>query len=710
MSLTGEPGQIALAGRKRVTVWNYEETKIVEKYDYFISDKKFNHDGVLDVLLPYNFVDTGDVFVTVLDRNNMNNLVRINVKENSINQIFKHVTVGTQHIGDNNNSLVSIVNHRVRGFKNSTVLCYDRNLSKVQGYNTDRERPFTIVRCHPGEKTVACGDSSGRILIFSGIENRDELKASKIILHWHTLPVTALSWSMEGGHIYSGGGERVICKWFINNLKPTFIPRLGSEVMGLNVSETITSVKLSNNSVLLLDRQDMTCGELTGLSRSSSGWPAGLLWDGRAKALVLNGNVGQVQVFNPDSQDSYSIDITQQNYITEERDRKPFNSEVEEMDISSCGMYLATMDCCWAPVERLNLKFWHFQPSLQKFVLNTYVNSPHTSAVKLLKFQTSSVDKAPKLLTCGNDGRAKVWELESAAWLCMYSLDFRGLDCVTGSWSADGSVLGLSFSHLVTLWSKQATLKTTLTIDSNNKSPVTCLEFGKGYFEKKYLYAANKDTLCVWDLLTLSRVYSIPLTCAALNLVSDQVSGHLAVICKESIAILDTTNQRQVAKFEGVNSTGGAVYASFKNRRQLFFLTFDGLIRSIGPKVKSVVTAKNRLVEKPIHPLFIAKSAGTVTSEIAAEVRKPVCEDLDAILSVPLHALPSNSLLAPTFLANRILSLPKTQLPTSEANVGDTAAENKDLMKIHQVFRRDVHGKDFDFNSYCKLFKTKDSE
>ena len=122
------------------------------------------------MLLPDNFLDTGDVFVTVLDRQKMNNLVRISVHEKCVNQIFKHVTVGTQHIGDNNNSLVTIANHRVQGFKNTTVLCYDRNLSKVQGYNTDRERPFTITRCHPEEKTVACGDSSGRILIFSGIE------------------------------------------------------------------------------------------------------------------------------------------------------------------------------------------------------------------------------------------------------------------------------------------------------------------------------------------------------------------------------------------------------------------------------------------------------------------------------------------------------------------------------------------------------------
>ena len=710
MSLTGLPGQIALAGRKRVTIWNYEETKMVGKYEYFPSDKKFNYDGILSVLLPDNFLDTGDVFVTVLDRHKMNNLVRISVHEKCVHQIFKHVTVGTQHIGDNNNSLVTIANHKVRGFKNTTVLCYDRNLSKVQGYNTDRERPFTITRCHPEEKTVACGDSSGRILIFSGIENRDELKASKIILHWHSLPVTALSWSMEGGHIYSGGGERVICKWFINNIKPTFIPRLESEVVGIQVSVTNAAVKLSNNSVLLLDRQDLTCGQLSGLSRSKSGWPAGLIWDSRAKALLLNGNVGHMQVFNPDSQDSFSIDLVQQNYITEERNKKPYNAEVELMDITTCGMYLATMDCCWAPVERLNLKFWHYQPSLQKFVLNTYVDGPHSSAVKLLKFQTATVDETPKLVTCGNDKRAKVWALDSATWLCIYSLDFRGLDCGTGAWSADGSVLGLSFAHLVTLWNKRATLKTTLTFDSNTKSPVLCMEFGKGYFEKKYLCASNEDNLCVWDLLTLSKVFFIPLTMNVVNLVADEVSGHIAVICKETISVFDMNEKRQVAKFDGLNATGGAVYATFRDRRQLFFLTFDGHIKAIGSKANPVPVRKTTLTEKPVNPLFVAKSAGKKAKEVTAEVVKPMTEDLDNILSVPLHALPSNSLLAPTFLTNRILSLPKARLPAAESVLGPQTTDDKDLNKIHEVFGKQGESKKIEFNSYCKLLKMKNLE
>jgi len=80
-----------------------------------------------------------------------------------------------------------------------------------------------------------------------------------------------------------------------------------------------------------------------------------------------------VQVFNPKSKETYSIDITQQNYVTKERNVRPTNSEVERLALSQCGLHLATLEACWAPVPRVTLKFWHFQEGSQRFSLNTQV-------------------------------------------------------------------------------------------------------------------------------------------------------------------------------------------------------------------------------------------------------------------------------------------------------------------------------------------------
>jgi hypothetical protein len=60
--------------------------------------------------------------------------------------------------------------------------------------------------------------------------------------------------------------------------------------------------------------------------------------------------------------------------MSAERTVTPTNSEVERLAVSGCGLHLATLEACWAPVPRLTLKFWHFQLGSQRFILNTQVN------------------------------------------------------------------------------------------------------------------------------------------------------------------------------------------------------------------------------------------------------------------------------------------------------------------------------------------------
>jgi hypothetical protein len=108
--------------------------------------------------------------------------------------------------------------------------------------------------------------------------------------------VTGLCWSPEGGHLYSGAAERVLCKWLPETGgRPVFTPRLAADIVGIVAGADLTALQLADNSVLLLDRLDRPAVELTGLSRNSSGWPAGLAWDTRTGSLLLNGRVGHIQ-------------------------------------------------------------------------------------------------------------------------------------------------------------------------------------------------------------------------------------------------------------------------------------------------------------------------------------------------------------------------------------------------------------------------------
>ena len=47
----------------------------------------------------------------------------------------------------------------------------------------------------------------------------------------------------------------------------------------------------------------------------------------------------------------------------------------------------------------------------------------------------------------------------------LLDLQLRGLACTAGSWSSDGTVHGLAFSHLVTLWDTESRLRSTLAVE-----------------------------------------------------------------------------------------------------------------------------------------------------------------------------------------------------------------------------------------------------
>ena len=180
MALTDTNGEVIVASKKKIVVWNYETMSVVNKF-------KLNFDGghkhlslksLLQIYLPHNCVQqTGELYAIAEEEGGGGVAAGSNL-------IFRHVTLSSQHVGDGGNTLVSLSDHKVHGFLNATLLCYDRRLAKVQTFNTDKDRPFTVARCHPLEKVIACGDTSGRVLIFTCQAFGEELTPAKSILHW----------------------------------------------------------------------------------------------------------------------------------------------------------------------------------------------------------------------------------------------------------------------------------------------------------------------------------------------------------------------------------------------------------------------------------------------------------------------------------------------------------------------------------------------
>ena len=66
---------------------------------------------------------------------------------------------------------------------------------------------------------MAFGDASGRICVSHLTDTSPSAAAAVSMAHWHSLGVRCLAWAADGEHLYSGGGEAVLVKWAVSDMK-----------------------------------------------------------------------------------------------------------------------------------------------------------------------------------------------------------------------------------------------------------------------------------------------------------------------------------------------------------------------------------------------------------------------------------------------------------------------------------------------------------
>ena len=485
----------------------------------------------------------------------------------------------------------------------------------------------------------------------SGLE---QAEPSKAILHWHSLAVSSLCWSEAGEVLYSGGAEAVLVKWRQEEgSQPSFLPRLGAAITGLAGGGGVTLAQLENNRLVVVDRiSDTTSTCLAGLARNTAGYPAGLAAVSSLNQLVFNGGPGQVQVFRLGPDTVTSLDISQQNTLSREMDNSPLNSEVECLAVSPGGDYLATVDCLWASLSRILLKFWAWCPQSNNYSLNTQVEFPHLSGVKAMCFQPSGSDPAPAsppmLLTVGCDSKAKLWQFDGGSWTCASCFTFRQRPVESGDWSCDGSMLGLAFSHTATLWSSSTSdLRTSLGLH-NDLENITSLAFGRNA-TARYLHVSTASKLVVWDLVSLSPTWVLTISPSSSTYSRLFQAPHLdlvALVQKEEIQLVSALTKTVVAQFPHTNCTGGAAWS----HDSLYFLSYDGSLATI-TRDRPRLERQQALMKKSssVVPWLEHKtSPGTVQHQPLSQAR--TCRDIESLLTLPLHTLPPTHQLQQTIL------------------------------------------------------------
>ncbi|XP_076285922.1 WD repeat-containing protein l(2)05287 [Lasioglossum baleicum] len=557
----------------------------------------------------------------------------------------------------------------------------------------------TCIAGHPEEECVATGDSTGRVVVWKSLFQSRPYTA---VYHWHTLPVTEIAFSKSGGHMYTGGGECVLVKWVLAHTQhKSFLPRLPAPIKHLTIAPDNLYVAVStlDNGIVVVNPQRKLTSVIQnftwGVALSSQDlFPAGLIVDPRTGSLVLNSRTGHVQFYNTHTKSLlYNINITAQNFLTQERSVIIVNTEVTKIALNDDGTWMATVE------ERndklscieVRLKFWMFDVTKQLFSLNTSIELPHEGGVNALRFQPITFDEDGILaVTTGRDKKFKLWHLvESTSmykktkhWQCHSIGDYRNLPVTDAGFSIDGSLVGIGFDSSVTMWIPDTcTFKCSLTHSRCNE-PITRIEFGKQEACHLVVTTSAKH-IAVWNTLSLTLIWSVPLNVA--TLAADSKSIYMAVFTTDNSLYVFTPQKSSLVYtrkdvVEKNSSILGATfiphlqekrnssYGKWQRKSQLYFLDSNQELLTLEPESEVTISLEILSSNASVPATAFANMiAGQTTAEnekttpyVHGQLGTSKGGMVEELLSISAHTLPPMKLLCTSFITSLLMSA-KTQ-------------------------------------------------
>jgi len=373
--------------------------------------------------------------------------------------VFDTFAIGRRSIGDPYSVDFGCDGRLAVSIKGKKLGVYDTKKREfLMHYNKTDE--MISVACHPHLPLVVVGCANGKILAINEI---DQPHVTRVVYHWHSLPVTALAFTKDGTHFLSGGHECVLVRWNLHAAGDRkYVPRVGAAIrrIAISASNDFYAVSLSDNSVAVYGSTRVPEAVFRGMIKCPfkrapddgfannnsaditnknhnvdvdvptavrlSAVPTGLHLDPRSNCLVLNGRLGHLQFYDL-TQDRclQSLDILNLNFVSPDSlDGGQILAEVKLIAFDGRGEWLVTVEQ-WKTVEisqQLRLKVWRRQGGSTatpggSFALHTAINKPHSDEITQISFRPYGefFQEAPAIFgTTGRDGKFKIWSFEEA--------------------------------------------------------------------------------------------------------------------------------------------------------------------------------------------------------------------------------------------------------------------------------------------------------
>ncbi|KAK2582531.1 hypothetical protein KPH14_004825 [Odynerus spinipes] len=548
----------------------------------------------------------------------------------------------------------------------------------------------TCIAGHPEEECVATGDSTGRVVLWRSLFQTRPYTA---VYHWHTLPVTEIAFSKTGAHMYTGGGECVLVKWTIGNPQDkSFLPRLPAPIKHLTIAPDNLYVAVStlDNGIVVVNPQKKLTSVIQNLTwgialSSKDLFPAGLVVDPHTNSLVLNSRTGHVQFYSTHTKSLlYNINITAQNFITQERTVNILNTEVTKIALNHDGTWMATVEERDDKISaaEVRLKFWIFDLTKQVFALNTSVELPHEVGVNALQFQPNTLfrDDNPLVVTTGKDKKFKLWSLTESTsvgkktrhWNCYGTGDYHDLPATDAAFSVDGSLLGIGFDSTLSIWEPDmCTLKCSLT-HSQYSHTIMRIEFGKQE-ACNLIVVASDEHIAVWNILSLSIMWSVPLN--VVKLTADPKSIYMAAFTADNtLYVFNPQSSAPIYVKKSIVESGsnvlGAVfvprlqdkinssYKLWQKKSQLYFIDSNQELLTLESEseVEDALEIFNRSQNTSVSPFtnFVASKTVSSKEENVTPIQEPftISEKgkAEELLNVAAHTLPPMRMLCGNFI------------------------------------------------------------